>query len=50
MNEEVIFIRNGKNTTGSWVDVTARPLRDEVGAIHGAVAVFRDITGHKRAE
>ncbi len=50
VDEEVIFIRNGDNTEGMWADVTARPLRDEHGTIHGAVAVFRDITGHKRAE
>jgi PAS domain S-box-containing protein len=50
VDEEVIFIRHGSNRAGSWADVTARPLRDEQGTIHGAVAVFRDITGHKRAE
>jgi PAS domain S-box-containing protein len=50
VDEEVIFIRHGKNREGSWADVTARPLRDEHGTIHGAVAVFRDITDHKRAE
>ncbi len=50
IDEEVIFIRNGINRDGSWADVTARPLRDEHGTIHGAVAVFRDITDHKRAE
>jgi signal transduction histidine kinase/CheY-like chemotaxis protein len=48
---EIIFICHGEhNREGSWADVTARPLRDEQGTIHGAVAVFRDITGHKRAE
>ncbi len=50
IDEQVIFIKHGSNSEGSWVDVTARPLRDEHGTIHGAVAVFRDITGHKRAE
>lgn len=50
VDEEVIFIRHGRNRVGSWADVTARPLRDEHGTIHGAVAVFRDITDHKRAE
>ena len=47
---EEIFIRHGSNTEGSLIDVTARALRDEEGIIHGAVAVFRDITAHKRAE
>ena len=32
---------------GTWSNVTDRPLRDENGLIHGAVAVFRDI---KRAK
>jgi PAS domain S-box-containing protein len=50
VDEEVIFIRHGTNRQGSWADVMARPLRDEHGTIHGAVAVFRDITDHKRAE
>jgi PAS domain S-box-containing protein len=50
VDEEVIFIRHGRNREGSWADVVARPLRDEQGTIHGAVAVFRDITDHKRAE
>jgi PAS domain S-box-containing protein len=50
VDEEVIFIRHGTNREGSWADVVARPLRDEHGTIHGAVAVFRDITDHKRAE
>lgn len=50
VDDEEIFIRHGSNVEGSWADVTARALRDEQGTIHGAVAVFHDVTAHKRAE
>jgi PAS domain S-box-containing protein len=49
IDEDEIFIRHGTNLEGSWAHVTARALRDEYGMIHGAVAVFHDITAHKRA-
>jgi PAS domain S-box-containing protein len=49
IDEDEIFIRHGANVEGSWAHVTARALRDEQGIIHGAVAVFHDITAHKRA-
>ncbi len=49
IDEDEIFIRHGVNVEGSWAHVTARALRDEQGTIHGAVAVFHDITAHKRA-
>ena len=50
VDDEEIFIRHGSNVEGSWADVTARALRDEHGTIHGAVAVFHDVTAHKRSE
>jgi len=50
VDDEEIFIRHGSNVEGSWADVTARALRDEQGTIHGAVAVFHDVTAHKQAE
>src|SRR5256885_4677254 len=50
IDDEEIFIRHGSNVEGSWADVTARALRDEYGTVHGAVAVFHDVTAHKRAE
>ena len=49
IDEDEIFIRHGANLEGSWAHVTARALRDEQGTIHGAVAVFHDITAHKRS-
>src|SRR5207253_8540841 len=50
IDDEEIFIRHGSNVEGSWADVTARALRDEHGTIHGAVAVFHDVTAHRQAE
>src|SRR5205809_7565790 len=50
VNDEEIFIKHGGNVDGLWADVTARALRDEHGTIHGAVAVFHDVTAHRRAE
>ncbi len=35
---------------GHWLTVTSRPLRDERGAVHGAVAVFADTTVRRQAE
>src|SRR5262249_20182339 len=35
---------------GTWVSLTARPLRDEVGAMRGSVIVLHDVSERKRAE
>ena len=35
---------------GIWIGVTARPMRDEAGALRGALAVIRDVSERKRAE
>src|ERR1051326_7839376 len=45
-----MFLRSDKILNGTWLSVTARPLRDERGESQGAVAVFRDISANKRAE
>ncbi len=47
---EEIFVRRLRNAQGTWWNVTARPLRDENDLIHGAVAVFRDVTAQKLTE
>jgi len=36
--------------SGRWLTVTSRPLSDERGAVHGAVAVFADTTVRRHAE
>ena len=35
---------------GQWLSVTARPLRDAHAALHGGVAIFRDVSATKLAE
>ena len=37
-------------SSGRWLTVTSRPLRDESGAVQGAVGVFADTTVRRRAE
>ncbi|MBZ5582840.1 MAG: PAS domain S-box protein, partial [Acidobacteriia bacterium] len=41
---ELIFIRNQRQPSGIWIDVTGRPLRDRKGALAGAVVVFSDVS------
>lgn len=45
-----VVIRNVAIPEGIPLSVNARPLRDEDGALHGGVAVFRDITRRKAME
>ncbi len=47
-NVEMV-IRNPSLPTDVAISVSARPLRDQTGAITGAVAVFRDVTELKNA-
>lgn len=46
-NEHGIEAPNGER---KWLSVNAAPLIDETGELYGAIASFRDITEHKRAE
>jgi PAS domain S-box-containing protein len=39
-----LFMRPEGAREGVWLNVTARPIIDDTGTIHGAVAVFRDVT------
>jgi PAS domain S-box-containing protein len=45
-----IFVRGGAMPEGEMIAMSGRPLLDVSGAIYGAVAVFHDITQHKREE
>lgn len=45
-----LFVRHEVEAQSKWLSVTARPLHDEDGVLHGGVAVFRDISASKRAE
>jgi PAS domain S-box-containing protein len=42
-----MYIRNPARPDGAWLDIAARPMRDEHGAVIGGVAVFRDVTEAK---
>src|SRR5262249_51340349 len=50
VNDVEMFIRPVDGKEGIWVSANSRPLREEAGALRGAVVVFRDITERKRAE
>lgn len=50
VQEAEIFVRHDKIPEGLWLSVNATPLRDGQGNHVGGVAVFRDVTGRKRAE
>jgi PAS domain S-box-containing protein len=49
--EEVeMFVRNSLLPEGLWLSGKAAPLHDSTGAVRGSVAMFRDVTTHKRGE
>jgi signal transduction histidine kinase/DNA-binding response OmpR family regulator/HAMP domain-containing protein len=45
-----VFVCHAAAPGGIWLSVNATPLKDEDGVLHNGVAVFRDISTHKRAE
>jgi signal transduction histidine kinase/CheY-like chemotaxis protein len=45
-----VYVSHAAAPEGIWLSVNATPLKDEEGVLHNGVAVFRDITVHKRAE
>jgi rsbT co-antagonist protein RsbR len=47
VNDEV-FVRTARVPEGADVAITANPMLDASGAASGAVAVFRDVTEHKK--
>ena len=44
-----VYIKSAVKPDGAWMKVTARPLRDERGAITGAVGVGHDVTKERLA-
>jgi len=48
--EEEMFVRGPTMEEGRFVRIKATPLRDPSGRPRGGVAIFRDVTEHKRAE
>jgi signal transduction histidine kinase/CheY-like chemotaxis protein/PAS domain-containing protein len=49
VDDEVQFICNAQRPEGLYVNVSARPITNEVGTIMGAVAVLSDITEQRHA-
>ncbi len=47
LRNHVLTSRGGREI---GVDGTATPIMDDAGRIHGAVLVFRDVAGHRRAD
>jgi signal transduction histidine kinase/CheY-like chemotaxis protein/HAMP domain-containing protein len=43
-----IYVRHTGSAQSSWTSVTARPLRQDDGAIRGGIMVLRDVTAAKR--
>jgi len=50
VNSAELFVRHADAPAGIWINVTARPLRDEEGRLRGGLVVFQEITARKRAE
>jgi PAS domain S-box-containing protein len=48
IDDEVQFIRNRLRPEGRYINVSARPITNEAGAIVGAVAVLHDISEIRR--
>jgi phosphoserine phosphatase RsbU/P len=48
--ETEIFVRNERHSSGVWVAVQARPLRNEAGEIRGSIVMFHDITKKKETD
>jgi signal transduction histidine kinase/CheY-like chemotaxis protein len=50
IDELELFVRTPQSPHGTFVSVSARPLRSESGNVRGGVIAFRDITERKRVE
>jgi PAS domain S-box-containing protein len=45
-----LFRRGERSPEGGWLEINARPLKDERGEVHGGVAVYRDVTVEKATQ
>ena len=43
---ELMFIRNAAQSRGVWINISANPIKDNLGKIIAGVIIFRDITHH----
>jgi two-component system sensor histidine kinase/response regulator len=44
-----IFVRNSPEHEGTWINVSARPMKNEAGISRGGVVVFHDVTEQRKA-
>ncbi len=45
-----VFLCPDTLSNGKWLSITAQPLCDEYGTLHGGVAILRDISASRQAE
>ena len=50
VTEQELYVRNNKRGAGTWISISARPLRNADGSLQGGIVVFRDVSERKRAE
>lgn len=50
VTREPVFMRNPAFPAGAWLEVSARPVRNEKSELRGAVATFRDATTEHAAQ
>ncbi len=48
VKDELIFIKNSKQSNGIWISISASPLRDESGTIMSGIIIFRDVTERRQ--
>ncbi len=47
VDHAVLFASTARGLDGAWLSMSARPMRDDAGAVKGGVLVITDITPHK---
>jgi PAS domain S-box-containing protein len=50
ITDQELYLQPSGDAQGRWINVSARPLRDEHGNACGAISVFRDVTLQKQAQ
>jgi PAS domain S-box-containing protein len=50
ISDQELYLQSAGDAKGRWINVSARPLRDEQGNASGAISVFRDVTLQKQAQ
>jgi sigma-B regulation protein RsbU (phosphoserine phosphatase) len=50
VTSELIFIRNPERPQGTYIDISANPLRGPDGSVRGGTVIFRDVTQTRQNE